>query len=1060
MMKRILMLSSMLAMVCQLAMAQSSIRGRVTNENGDGLGDATVRAEGSTSATTADERGYFTIVTKEGTLITISRAGYKRTSAPAANGMVVKMLEDKKTLNEIVVTALQVKKEKKSLGYSTTTISGANLTQGQDRSMLAGIAGKVAGVNITNTSGSPGSGTRVVIRGGSSITGNNQALIVVDGVPIDNSNAQNDGDNLNNQLDAGNRGNDVNPDDIESMTVLKGPAASALYGSRGANGAIIITTKKGKGGAGQKKGANISFSTNVASSSVLMFPEFQNGWGQGYGGQTHTEENWSWGPKFDGLLRPWGNVVDGKQKIKVFSALPDNVRDFYNNGTLWENNIGIGGSTENSNYYISYNNLQSKGIVDNSGYNRNGIRINAGHKLANNIEAQVGLNYTNISGRLFGQGQANNSFFDQIYQTPRDIPLRELRDLTDPFNSLEGYYGAYTINPYYIIQNYKNNNKVNRLSGNLDLTWKPAKWLSILNRTTNDFYIDNTVQYAPRYNVVRPDFGVDIVEPGSYSVANNIYNEINNDIMASTQQDLTTDLDLKALVGFNVRNRTRNNSFTETRGGLVSNDWLNFNNTADSYNGNNFNETRRWMGVYTDLAFGFQDYLYLNLTARNDWSSSLPAGSNSYFYPGANLSFVLTDLLKKREAGWDSKYLSYAKIRLGSARTGNDPSAYLLNNSFNQAYVTDGRNNSELLFPVNGVPAVSLANTKANPNLRPEIIAENEVGAEIGLFNNRLNFDVSYYVRNSRDLIIPVDLGASSGYTATNLNAGKVRNQGIELAVNATPISTKSKFRWDVFGTYTKNKNTVLQLDEDGKLEQLSLGGFAGMSVVAAKGLPYGAFYTRGPERDPNGNIVVDANGMPILATSPKLYGSYNPDWMASLGSDFSYKGFKLHLLFNHKQGGFFYSRLKNIMEFVGTSATTSYNDRQDFVVPNSVVKNADGTFSPNTTKVNAETFWTEQSNNEINILPATFTKLREASLSYQIPSRYLAKTKLGNASVGIYGNNLLLWLPKAKDEFGFRKNITMDPEVNGFGTGNVQGIEFGTTPSLRNYGVNLKLNF
>ncbi|MFM2388141.1 MAG: hypothetical protein RL660_2898 [Bacteroidota bacterium] len=1054
------MLTGMLLLACQFVMAQSAIKGRVTNENGDGLSNAIIRAESATAGVTADDQGYFVIIAKDGEILKISRAGFKTVSVAAANGMVVKLAEDKKSLNEIVVTALQVKKEKKSLGYSTTTISGANLTQGQDRSMLSGMAGKVAGVNITNTSGSPGSGTRVVIRGGSSITGDNQALIVIDGVPIDNGNSQNGGDNLNNQLDAGNRANDINPDDIESMTVLKGPAASALFGSRGANGAIIITTKKGKGGAGQKKGANISFSTNVAASNILMFPEFQNEWGQGYGGSTHLEENWSWGPKFDGNLRPWGNVVDGKQKIKPFKALPDNVRDFFNNGSVWENNLGIGGSTENSNYYISFNNLQSKGIVDNSGYNRNGIRVNAGHKLANNLEAQVGLNYTNVNASLFNQGQANNSFYDQIYQTPRDIPLRELRDLTDPFNTLEGYYGAYTINPYFILQNYKNNNKVNRLAGNLDLTWKPFKWLTLLNRTTNDFYIDNTVQYAPKFVVDRADFGVEITEPGSYSIGNNIYNEINNDIMASTQQDITKALDLKALVGFNVRNRTRNNSFTETRGGLVSNNWLNFNNTADSYNGSNFSETRRWMGVYTDLAFGFQDYLYLNLTARNDWSSSLPAGSNSYFYPGANVSFVLTDLLKKREAGWDNKYLSYAKLRLGTARTGNDPSAYLLQNAFNQAYVTDGRNNSELLFPVNGVPAVSLANVKANPNLRPEIIAENEVGAEIGLFNNRLNFDVSYYVRNSRDLIIPVDLGASTGYTATNLNAGKVRNRGIELAVNATPIATKSKFRWDLFGTYTKNNNTVLQLDEEGKLDQLSLGGFAGMSVVAAKGLPYGTFYTRGPERDPNGNIVVDANGMPILATTPKLYGSYNPDWMASWGSDFSYKGFKLHLLFNHKQGGYFYSRLKNIMEFVGTSATTGYNDREDFVVPNSVVKNPDGTYVPNTTKVNAENFWTEQSNNEMNILPATFTKLREASLSYTIPTKYLSKTRLGGASIGIYGNNLALWLPKATDEFGFRKNITIDPEINGFGTGNVQGIEFGTAPSLRNYGVNLKINF
>jgi TonB-linked SusC/RagA family outer membrane protein len=1059
-MKKILFMLVMLISVCQMALAQSALKGRVTDDKGSGLGDAAVKVQGTARGVFTDEAGYFAIVANSGDILVITSAGYKKVEVPAENGMLVKLTEDRKQVGEVVVTAMQVKKEKKSLGYGTTTISGATLTQGRDRNVLSGIAGKVAGVNITNTSGSPGSGTRVVIRGGTSITGNNQALIVVDGVPIDNSNNQNGGENLNNQIDQGNRANDLNPDDIESVSVLKGPAASALFGSRGANGAIIYTTKRGKGSA--KKGANVTYTTNIGGNQILMFPEFQNQWGQGYGGATHTEENWSWGPKFDGKLRPWGNVVNGTQKVKPFVALPNNVQEFFRNGTVWENGLSVGGNTANSNIYLSLNNLRSTGIVENSGYNRTGVRLNMGHDLSSNLKVNAGVSYTKVGSDLFAGGQGNNSFYDQIYQTPRDIPMLELKNTEDPYNDLEGYYGAYSVNPYYVLQNYKVRNDMNRLIGNVDFTWKPFNWLTLVNRTTNDGYTDNVVQYQPRYNIDRPDFNIAIRELGNYSENVTRYNETNNDLMASTEQKLFDGLNLRALAGFNMRQTTFNSVGTEITGGLIANGWQNLDNSADGYLSTNDLTTRRWMGLYSDLGFGYKDYLFLNLTGRNDWASTLPTDRNSYFYPSANLSFVVTDFLKSNNESWASKYLSYAKIRLASARVGNDPNAYLLRATFLKAGITDGRNNSQLTFPVNGVPAVTLQNGLSNAAIKPEINTENEIGTELAFFNNRLSLDLSWYRRVGRNQIIPVSLGGSSGYTSATLNAGNIRNQGIEVALSGTPLITKgkTKFRVDLFGTYTKNNSLVVSLDEAGKLEQVNLGGLAGTSIVAAKDLPYGQIYGRGMKRDPNGNIVVDGNGLPILNPENQYFGTYNPDWMGSLGTDISYGNLKLHMLFFRKQGGVFYSRLKNIMEFVGSSSTTAYNDRADFIVPGSVVENADGTFSPNTTAVGAEQFWSEQSNDELNILPATFTKLREASLSYSLPSKLLQKTKIGGVTVGVYGNNLLLWLPKTKNMFGQRVNTFLDPEISGFGTGNVQGLEFGTVPSLRNYGVNLKVQF
>jgi len=1052
--KRLFLLLAVLFIGLQV-WAQGTIRGKILDDKGEPIIGATVRVKGTTKGTVTDMNGNFKLNVEDGAVLTISAIGMKATEKSAQDGMSVKLASESRTMGEVVVTALAVQREKRSLGYATTQVKGEDLNQGQDRSALSALAGKVAGVNITNTSGSPGSGTRVVIRGGSSISGNNQALIVIDGVPYDNGNTQNGGDNLNNQMDVGNRGNDINPEDIESVTVLKGPAATALYGSRASNGAIMYTTKKGKG-KGTGKPTHATFSSNLGWSSILMFPEFQNSWGQGYGGETHLEENWSWGRKFDGQLAPWGNVVNGVQKIKPYTALPDNVKDFFRRGKTWDNTFSISGANEKGSYYASFYNLSNQSIVANNDYRRTGIRFNGTQNLSDKLSATVGFNYNKVKSNLFAQGQANNSFYDQIYQTPRDIPMRELRDLNDPFNTLEGYYGAYTVNPYYIIEKYKNVNTVDRLTGNVDVNWKPFKWLNILNRTTNDMYFDNLMQYQPKYNIQRPDFGVDLVENGLYSQQNNMFQEINNDLMLSTTQNIAKDLSLTALLGHNVRQNTFRANYAETRG-TVANDFYNLDNTADNNNASNSLTQRRWVGVYSRLEFNYDNYLFLDLTARNDWSSTLKQGNNSYFYPSASLSWVFSEMLNKK-AGMDDNILSFGKLRVSFARVGNDAGAYLLYSNQTRSYLTDGYNNSELTFPINNQPGFTVKNQLENPNIQPEIMSSSEIGTELGFFEDRIRLDVSLYNNIGRKQIIPVNLASSSGYTNGVFNAGKIQNKGIEISTTVTAVKTKSGFKWDFFGTYTRNKSKVIEIFGD--VKELSLGGFNGFDVMATEGMEYGVFKTRAMQRDPQGRVIVGANGMPLLTSDAQYFGSYNPKWYGSIGTDISYKGIKLHALFFHKQGGYFYSRLKNIMEFVGSASTTAYNDREDFVVPNSVQEVSEGVYATNTTKVNAEQFWTEQSNNEMNILPATFTKLRELSLSYSLPKKWLKQSPFGSADFGIYGNNLFLWVSREKNEFGQRKNTFSDPEINGFGTGNVQGIEFGTVPSLRNYGITLRLTF
>jgi TonB-linked SusC/RagA family outer membrane protein len=1055
--KRLLLLLAVLFVGLQV-WAQGTIRGRILDDRGEPVIGATVKVKGASKGTVTDLNGNFKLNVEDGTVLVISAIGMKATEKSATDGMSIKMATETRTTGEVVVTALAVQREKRSLGYATTQLKGDDVNVGQDRSALQALAGKVAGVNITNTSGSPGSGTRVVIRGGSSLTGNNQALIVVDGVPYDNSNAQVGAsvDNLNNQLDLGNRGNDINPEDIESVTVLKGPAATALYGSRASNGAIMYTTKKGRGRSSTGKATHASFSTNYGWSNILMFPEFQNEWGQGYGGETHLEENWSWGRAFDGKLAPWGNVVNGTQKIKPYSALPDNVKDFYRRGKTWDNTFSLSGSSEKGSYYVSLYNLSNQGIVENSDYRRTGIRFNGTQNFTDKISATVGMNYNKVKSNLFAQGQANNSFYDQIFQTPRDIPMRELRDLKDPFNTLEGYYGAYTVNPYYILENYKNDNNVDRITGNLDLNWKPLKWLSVLNRTTNDLYFDNTTQYQPRYTVDRADFGVHLEEQGLYAVNNRVFQEINNDLMLTTTQNLSKDLSMTALLGHNVRENKLRSSYAETRG-TVANDFYNLDNSADNANATNALRLQRWVGVYSRLEFNMKDMLFLDLSARNDWGSTLPTDKNSYFYPSAAMSFVFSELLHK-EAKMSDKVLSFGKLRMSYARVGNDAQPYLLYPFQTKTTVTDGFNNSDLILPINNNAGFTVANTLENPVIQPEIMSAGEIGAELGFFDDRIRLDVSFYNNIGRQQIVNVNLPASSGYTAGVFNAGKIQNRGFELATTVTPIKTKSGLRWDIFATYTRNRSKVIEIFGD--VTELSLGGFGGFDVMASEGREYGVFKTRAMQRDPQGRVIVGDDGMPLLTQDAQYFGSYNPKWFGGLGTDISYKGFKLHALFFHKHGGYFYSRLKNIMEFVGTSSTTAYNNREDFVVPNSVQETSPGVFVTNETKVGAEHFWTEQSNNEMNILPATFTKLRELSLSYSLPKKWLKQTMFGSADFGIYGNNLFLWVSKKKNEFGQRMNTFTDPEINGFGTGNVQGIEFGTVPSLRNYGVSLRFTF
>ena len=1056
-MKKFFLLTAIIIAGYSLAHAQKNITGRVTDKK-DGAplsGVSVVVKDGGGIATQTDADGNFSLANVPANAkIVFSIISYKGYESKVASGntMNIVLEEEAQQLNEVIVTANAVKREAKSLGYATTTINNADLTKGKDRSVLNSLQGKVAGVQITNSSGGVGSSTRIVFRGGSSITGNNQALIVVDGIPTDNSqieagdpsvtgnvNAQ----GLNNQIDAGNRANDINPEDVESVTLLKGPAAAALYGTRAANGALIITTKTGKSLKGKR--SEIIFSNSYNLESVLKLPDYQNEYGQGASKAPDSKENFSWGPKFDGKVRPWGQQIGDSQRVKPYVALPDNVKEFFETGSVLTNNLSFAQNNDRNSFYLSLNNVEQKGVMPGTKYKRTSVKLSGTADITDKIYSSATINYIRSNGDLSVQGQGDSPY-DQIIQTPRDIPILELKDYKSIFNDLNGYYGAYTVNPYYHLAEDSYTSVVDRVLGNLQVGYRPLSWVDISFRVGTDVSNDKRVQIGSKRTPDPLGQNSGIAFAGLYSETSLSVREITSDLIATAKRKLTEDLSLSVLVGHNVRQRNTTIHFSDINS-LTIPFYYNLANSAQPPRSNNANTVRRLHGVYTDINLSFRNYLFLGLTGRNDWSSTLPKSKNNFFYPSVNASFVISDAFSLPEA------VSYAKVRASAAQVGNDAGPYLLQSVFLTGSITDGQANSQVDFPINGIPGFTQSGVIGNPNIKPEITTSYEGGIEFGLFNNRLNFEGSVYSNESKDQIIPVPVPTSTGFTVVTLNAGLITNKGIELLLRGTPVRGRD-FSWEVTGTFTRNRNEVVKLYPG--TTQLGLGGFVGATSVAQEGQPYGSFFGTSFLRSPEGNIVVDGTtGFPVTDPQAKIHGNVQPDFLAGLNNSFSYKGFSLSFLFDARKGGLFFSRTKSLQEFIGTAPQTLYNDREAFVVPGSVIQLPDGKFEVNTRPVqSAEAYWYNFSSPRSieHLVDASFIKLREVSLNYRLPREWLKKLKITGVTVGVSGRNLWLWTPK--------ENTYSDPEASSFGTGNVQGFEYGTIPSIRNYGANIRVVF
>lgn len=1010
--------------------------------------------------------GYFSISVPDSVKkISFRMFGYKPKEYPAADSIVAMLIQETMQLDETVVTANAIKREKRSLGYSTQQVNADELTKGQSTNVLSALQGKVSGVNVTTSTGGPGTSNRIVLRGGTSLTGNNQALMVVDGIPIDNSNFRNhDGDgvvdDLNNQVDYGNRANDINPDDIESISVLKGPAAAALYGSRASNGAIIITTKHGRNMTNENKKMDITFSTGVTFSEVLKMPKTQDQYGQGdlHNNPSDRRENFSWGLPFDGQYRPWGQQIDGQQRVKKYENLPNNMRDFFVTGFTYNNNLAISGGNEKSTYYLSASALNNTGIVRTTDYSKYGVRFNGTTQLTNKFTSSISLNYSNVNSNLPTGGQTDGSVFDNILQTPRDIPITEGRDLNDPFNQYNdqtgkyGFYAAYTTNPYFSLQSYRNSNKVDHVQGNTTLSYAATSWLTITERIGGDVYSDRRYQKWKKYSYTPIDpfwAGNNKIYQGKYSEDIYNVNEITNDIMATVNKELGKDFKIYGTVGHNVRQKTTTELFAQTnpQGGLAIADYYNISNSNGAPTTTNSTFKRRLIGVYMDANVSYKNMLFLGITARNDWSSTLPQNSRSYFYPSVNASWVFSELFSDSTR---NTWFNYGKLRANYAQVGKDADEYLTTTIFNKTSINGGFGTTTT--PFNGINAFSKGDRLGNPNLKPEITTAYEVGTELSFFKDRLGFDVSYYMNSSTNQIINVPISNASGYTTKTVNTGKIENKGIELLVRGTPIRTSKGFKVEITGTFTKNQNKVVSI-QDG-VNQITLGGFSRMAIVAQTGQPYGTFYGVDLMKDGNGHVVVDsATGLPLTTTNSVILGNYQPKFMASLGATVSYKNFSFSFMFDTKQGGVFYSRTKSDMDFVGTAPETAEGGRANKVWENSVYLNSKGQYVTNTDrKYDVYNYFTNKIPDGQMLVDASFVKLREMAIVYRLPGKYLTKTPFGAASVSVFANNMFIWTHK--------KNTYTDPEMSSSGASNAQGFEFAATPSQRNFGFKVSVNF
>ena len=1064
--------------VIQGAAQVTTVRGIVTTEeDGEPVIGASVIVKGTSLGTVTDVNGRFELsgLPPSATRLLISYISLMAKEVAIAPQVSVTLKSDTHLLDEVVVTALGISREKKALGYTAQEVKQDALVQGKDNNLLNSLSGKIAGVRITNTQGDVGS-SRIVIRGETSIAGENQPLFIVDGIPVDNSqlNARSSGRDFKNAIA------DLNPEDIKTLTVLKGPNAAALYGARAAHGAIVITTK---GGDKRQKGIGITLHSSTQVSFVATLPEFQNLFGQGAGGRfsyvdgkgagVNDGVDESWGPRLDiGLLIPQFDSpldADGNRVATPWVSHPNNVRDYFRMGISTNNGISVARGDDKYQFRVGYNYEKQVSIVPDAGTNKTNISLNTDYHLAKWIVVGATANYIVYtapslpgSATPSGSNVRSNSPMLQFLWFGRQVDTNSLKaDYTRNWNS------SYYDNPFWSASYNTQSQERHRLIGDLHAEFRLTDGLNVRFRTSTDWYNDR------RKSKVKWGSAGAGSPYGSYAEDAYTVKENNTEVLATYIKQLNKNWGIDALLGFNVRNKQYENNY-QAAPRLAVADLYTLTNSRDPLTSSNDFYRLRQYGLYGSIQLDYRRWAFLNITGRNDWSSTLPVDNNSYFYPSVTASVLLSEAF-----GWRSKAVNYLKIRGGWSQVGADANPYQLATVFTSETA------------LNGNSLQSSSTIGMNPNLKPEKTSSIEAGFEAAFWDNRLYLDFTYYKTDSRNQILKLATTAASGYTSQVRNAGHIRNRGYEIQLGAVPIQTSKGFRWNLDLNYGANSSKVVKLDDEGLITSYQLYS-SGIQILASVSEAYGTLFGTSYVRDANGNVVVDANGLPKISTTNKTLGKFTPDWTGGISNTFSYRSLSLSFLIDASVGGSIFSNTNKTGKYTGVLANTlsgrdaehgglwyytdamgnnvrlpespSYSVSSDGLYYAQVngqstrvyqdgimVEGVTESGSKNEEVVSAEKYYHRiYSIAEANVYDASYVKLREVALSYRLPRLWTQKLHLQEASVTLTGRNL--WTI-------YKSVPNIDPE-SALTTGNAQGVEAYSLPTTRSFGVNLSVKF
>ena len=1072
-MKKLLLVSLCFLMlsVTQVFAQNRTVTGTVTaKEDGLPIPGVSVKIKGTNIGAPTDVNGKYTISVSPGATLVFTFIAYNTQEIPVGTRSVINVVlsQNSQQLNEVVVTgALGISRRVKSLGYAESTVKPEQILQKSEPDVLKALDGKVAGVEIRASEGTPGAATRINIRGNASFFGANQPLIIVDGVPFSNeqvTTTSQTGGTGGSGAAYGSGIADLDPNDIASMTVLKGASGSALYGSRAANGVIVITTKSGSAKR-STKGTEITFRSSASTERIANLPDYQNLYGAGSQGN-YSNSNGSWGPAFDATptaanklltvngvtsIPTWGPYLAAYPNLfgttVPYKAYPNNVKDLFQNGSVFENSVSINSGDAKNSVSATGSQLNQQGYVSNATYERTNFSVGGVSKLDNGVNVRANATYsrsTQLSG-YFGENQVGGT----PSQFARSLFLARNWDLNLPYQDKNGNPitpngGGQFDNPRWSALNNTANTADERFTASFQADKDFTKWMNL------SFLLGTNVQTLNRREVV--EIGSRAAQgTGALTLDNFREGDIESTTLLSFTPHVSKDFTVKPIIGFNY------NQNTITRNIEVGNIFITrgiheLTNTAQQKFPADYYIRHRLMGLFGDLGLAYKDYLFLNLTGRNDWSSTLPVNARSYFYYSAAGSFVFTDALK-----WKSDILDFGKLRGSYSKVGNDALPYNTSNVF-----VVGTN--FLGQPTGG------QSTQANSaNLTPEFTSETEVGAQLSFFHQRIGIDVAYYNRNSTNQLQAVPVAPSTGFATYFSNFGSINNKGTELTLNLVPV--KSQLTWTIGVTFTHNKSTITAL-ADGITREPVAGILNTISPYLEVGKPYGYFRGTRNYRDASGNLIINpATGSLIEDPNQSDIGDPNPKAIVSVNNTLAYKGFTLYFQFDAHIGGSIYSETINTL--LGRGVTKDTQDRNGtWVIPGvygsattgAPILDANGKEIPNTTQIStndlyfasggaSETFGINAAT-EWDIFDATVYRLRILTFGYNIPKSFYSKWPVGSIAISLSGNNLWYYAPHVP------KYTNFDPETGSFGNTNAQGIELSSAPTVRRYGVNLIVTF